>query len=96
MRTLGFSTLSVEVGEDSRVVLLYVKAPGELPITIEMSADEVMVLLVEFGNALSTSRNNELSQRIQWTKEYEEGRRDDAVRQDPPEDTEGYYTEEVN
>ena len=93
MRTLGFSTLSVEVGEDSRVVLLYVKAPGEPPITIEMSADEVMVLLVEFGNALSTSRNHELTQRIQWTKEYEEGRRSD-IREDSSGEFGGDYTEE--
>ena len=94
MRTLGFSTLSVEVGEDSRVVLLYVKAPGEPPITIEMSADEVMVLLVEFGNALSTSRDHELSQRIQWTKEYEEGRRGDTIREDSSGEFGGDYTEE--
>lgn len=62
MKTLGFGSLSIDTLSDGYAILrAYSPTIGhfELP----MSADEVMLFLVETSNALAKSREDELRKR---------------------------------
>ena len=85
MRTLGFSSINLSVGKDGEVLLLML-APGDPPSTIYMSADELMMLLVEIGNTLENSRFVELQNKTKriLRRELEKATKDRLI-----EDEEG-------
>jgi len=95
MKTLSFSTLNMAVDVDTGMILLSVRSPGIPAVIVEMSADECMMFLVQLGNTLGTSREVQVTKRTEWTREYEERRRDD-IREDSSEDTGDGYTEEID
>ena len=85
MRTLGFSSINLSVGKDGEV-LLRILAPGDPPSDIYMSADELMMLLVEIGNTLENSRFVELQNKTKriLRRELEKATKDRLI-----EDEEG-------
>ena len=54
MKTMGFSDVDLLVSEDG-TVSLFVRKPGEDPIEIRMSHDELLIFLAECTNRLYDS-----------------------------------------
>lgn len=58
MRTMGMADVSFSINEDSSV-LLTLSAMGESPVILEITADEVYLLMVSLGNALFEARKKQ-------------------------------------
>lgn len=63
MKTTSFGSINVEYEGD--ICLLTISSPMDGKVTVSMSPDELMMLLVEIGNGLSTGRAEELKRRIE-------------------------------
>lgn len=58
MRTMGMADISFSINEDSSVALT-LSAMGESPVLLEITADEVYLLMVSLGNALFEARKKQ-------------------------------------
>jgi hypothetical protein len=58
MRLMSLANISFLVHEDSSVSVQVVE-PGESPVTLEMSVDEVYLFMVQMGNALFEARGKQ-------------------------------------
>jgi hypothetical protein len=87
VRTLGFSSINLSVGKDGEI-LLRITAPGDPPSDIYMSADELMMLLVEIGNTLENSRFIELQNKTKriLRREREKATKDRLIEDEGTEE----------
>jgi hypothetical protein len=60
MKTTSFGSITVEYPVDSPDIQIVMKVPGEPPLSLGLSPDEVMLFLVELGNGLASCRGMEL------------------------------------
>jgi len=74
MKTMSFGKINIKYTEGDGGCIIEVSAPGQGAVEVDLTADELMMFLVEVGNGLRDARAREVVKEVQRNLMKEERR----------------------